>query len=43
LTLKSMLGLAVLAAALPLVIERVVRGMFEASAALMVLLQRVGG
>ncbi|MFN7394717.1 MAG: EscT/YscT/HrcT family type III secretion system export apparatus protein [Pseudomonadota bacterium] len=43
LTLKSMLGLAVLGAALPLVLERVLRGMFEVSAALMSLLQRVGG
>lgn len=42
LTLKSMVGLGVLAAALPLVMERVLRGMFEASAALMALLQRVG-
>jgi type III secretory pathway component EscT len=43
LTMKSMVGLGVLAAALPLVMERAVRSMFEASAALLALLQRVGG
>jgi type III secretion protein T len=43
LTLKSMVGLAVLAAALPLLIERVLLALFETSVALMALLRGMGG
>lgn len=43
LSLKSMAGLAVLAAALPLLLERVLAAMFETSVALMALLRGMGG
>ena len=43
LTLKSMVGLAVLAAALPLLMERSLVAMFETSVALLALLRGMGG